>query len=178
MNLGERIKKMNLGERIKKIREEKGIKQKELADKIGISYVMLSQYERGERKPKYEMIDRIANALDIDPFYLMYGENHPINEFFSKNQKILLADIENADLITEKISAVLKSFEVNNIKYTITNQTGKHNYVLEVKVIWNNSFLILDTDDLVEIYNKAQNSFNNSVKNIIDILSTYKKQGD
>ena len=74
MDLGERIKNLNLGERIKKVREEKGIKQKDLADKIGISYVMLSQYERGVRTPKYEMIDKIAKSLDIDPFYLMYGE--------------------------------------------------------------------------------------------------------
>ena len=78
MDLGERIKNLNLGERIKKVREEKGIKQKDLADKIGISYVMLSQYERGVRTPKYEMIDKIAKSLDIDPFYLMYGENDPM----------------------------------------------------------------------------------------------------
>ena len=52
MDLGERIKNLNLGERIKKVREEKGIKQKYLADKIAISYVMLSQYERGVSTPK------------------------------------------------------------------------------------------------------------------------------
>lgn len=169
---------MTIGERIKEIRTQKGIKQKELANKIGISYVMLSQYERGERKPKLGMIDKIALALDVQPIELAYGKNNPFVDDTKRMIRLIKEGQESVKLITEKISAVLKSLDENNIEYTITDQTEKDNYILEIKVTLNNSDFTLDTDDLIDIYDKAQAVFNNSVKNIIDIISTYKKQGD
>ena len=167
---------MTVGERIKKIREQKGIKQKDLAEKLGISYVMLSQYERGVRTPKYKTVDKIALALDVTPLYLMYGDESTIID--TKIIDVINQSKEDVDQITKKIKTVINSFDVNEIEYKITKQTEYHNYILEIEVKWNKLTFTLDTDDLVDIYDKAQNSFNNSVKNIIDILSTYKKQGD
>lgn len=54
-----------IGERIKYFRKQKGMTQQELADKLNISYVGISQYERGLRKPKLETMYRIAIALGI-----------------------------------------------------------------------------------------------------------------
>ncbi|MFR8387403.1 MAG: helix-turn-helix domain-containing protein [Lachnospirales bacterium] len=171
MDLGERIKNLNLGERIKKVREEKGIKQKDLADKIGISYVMLSQYERGVRTPKYEMIDKIAKSLDIDPFYLMYGENDPMLSVTN-----FVKEFNNStELINQKIDMVLKAFDINNIKYEISKQTHNKGYILEIKVFLNGEFFTLDTDELIYIYGSAYNIFNDSVKSIIELIENYKK---
>ncbi len=57
---------MTIGERINKIRKQKGMTQKELAEKLGVSYVMISQYEHGIRKPKIKMIKNIAAALNVE----------------------------------------------------------------------------------------------------------------
>lgn len=38
-----------VGENIRRMRKEKGVNQKELADAIGISQQMMSQYESGTR---------------------------------------------------------------------------------------------------------------------------------
>lgn len=160
---------MTVGERIKKIREQKGIKQKDLAEKLGISYVMLSQYERGVRTPKYKTVDKIALALDVTPFYLMYGENEPMLSITN-----VVKEFNNStELINQKIDMLLKAFDINNIKYEISKQT--HNYVLEVKIFLNEEFFTLDTDELIYIYDSAYNIFNNSVKNIIELIENYKK---
>ena len=55
-----------IGEKIKFYRSQKKMTQKELADKIGASYQQISQYERGQRKPKIETLRKIADALDTE----------------------------------------------------------------------------------------------------------------
>lgn len=56
---------MNTGERIKQARKNAGLSQKELGKKLGISPVMISQYENGIRNPKLESLQKIADALNV-----------------------------------------------------------------------------------------------------------------
>ncbi len=53
----------SLGQRIARLRKEKGYTQIKLADEIGISQVLISDYERNKIRPHYEMIIRLAMAL-------------------------------------------------------------------------------------------------------------------
>ena len=64
---------MTVGERIKEARKLARLTQQELADKVGISYQQLSQYERGVRNPKNETIKRIADALEVGEHTLSPG---------------------------------------------------------------------------------------------------------
>lgn len=57
---------MTIGERIKKIRTETGLSQKEVAKRLGVSQPSYAQYESGKRKPKYETLVKIAQALNAD----------------------------------------------------------------------------------------------------------------
>ena len=54
-----------LGERIARIRKEKGYTQTDLAEKIGISQVLVSNYERNRLRPHFEMIVSFAQALEV-----------------------------------------------------------------------------------------------------------------
>lgn len=54
-----------LGERIARLRKEKGYTQIDIANEIGISQVLISDYERNKIRPHYEMIIRLAIALSI-----------------------------------------------------------------------------------------------------------------
>jgi transcriptional regulator with XRE-family HTH domain len=65
---------MNIGTNIKKYRKEKGLTQRELADKLNIATNSLSRYEIGERRPPIDMIEKIAEILNITPIQLMYDE--------------------------------------------------------------------------------------------------------
>lgn len=52
--------------RIKEVLEEKGIKQKWLAEKIGKSYNMVNSYVQNRRQPSLEILNQIAELLDVD----------------------------------------------------------------------------------------------------------------
>ena len=62
---------MTIGERIKAAREEKSMTQTQLADKLNISYVNISQLETGARDPKAGTLAKIAAALEVDIRYLL-----------------------------------------------------------------------------------------------------------
>ena len=53
------------GQRLARIRKEKGFTQVELAEKLGIIQVLVSDYERDKLRPYHEMIVRFAKALKI-----------------------------------------------------------------------------------------------------------------
>lgn len=57
-------RKSNHGPNVKRWREWRGIKQDELAEKVGISQGTLSMYENRE-KLEPEIVKKIAKALDI-----------------------------------------------------------------------------------------------------------------
>ena len=47
-------------------RKELKITQKELSEKTNISMVSLAKYEKGERLPSYENLNRLAKVLELD----------------------------------------------------------------------------------------------------------------
>ncbi len=52
--------------RIKEVLEEKGIKQKWLAEKLGKSYNMVNSYTQNRQQPKLEVLFEIAKILEVD----------------------------------------------------------------------------------------------------------------
>ena len=52
--------------RIKAVLEEKGIKQVWLAEKLGKSYNMVNGYVQNRQQPRLEILNEIAEILDID----------------------------------------------------------------------------------------------------------------
>lgn len=59
-----------IGNRIRRIRTEKGLSQAELGEKVGLNAGRIQQYENGERKPKKELLGKIACALGVSPLAL------------------------------------------------------------------------------------------------------------
>ena len=57
--------KETLGKRLSRLRKEKGYTQDELASKMGIVRVLISDYERERIRPHYEMVIRFALALGV-----------------------------------------------------------------------------------------------------------------
>lgn len=62
---------MSIGEKIKTIRSEKGITQRELAERLFTTQQNLAQYENNKRKPKIDTLRRIADALEVPISELM-----------------------------------------------------------------------------------------------------------
>lgn len=56
---------MTAGQRIKAARRAAGITQKELGEKLGISFQSVAQWENDLRNPKIETLQRLADALGV-----------------------------------------------------------------------------------------------------------------
>lgn len=56
-----------IGENIKKQRKKAGITQMELANRIGVPFQSISQWECGKRNPKYNSVVKIAKAIGCNP---------------------------------------------------------------------------------------------------------------
>lgn len=65
---------MNLSDRIKQRRTALFLTQGELAKKVGVSRVAVSQWERGDTSPKGENLFSLSNALDCRAEWLIDGK--------------------------------------------------------------------------------------------------------
>jgi len=64
-----------IGEKLLILREERNLKQKELAELACITEAALSRYENGKREPKGEIISRLAKILNVTTDYLLNDED-------------------------------------------------------------------------------------------------------
>lgn len=63
---------MTTGELIKRARQNSKMTQKELAEKVGVSYQMIQAWENNRRNPKVETMKKIASALGISAWVDLY----------------------------------------------------------------------------------------------------------
>ena len=61
---------MAVGDRIKRVRQFRGLTQKELGKLVGFDEktadIRIAQYESNTRKPKEELLIKIADALEVN----------------------------------------------------------------------------------------------------------------
>lgn len=73
-------KKM-FGERLQKIRKKLQLSQEDISTQIGISYRAYSSYEREDRKPPIDFLEKLACQYNINLNYLIAGIG---NEFIAQ----------------------------------------------------------------------------------------------
>lgn len=67
--------KAGLAERLKEIRKDRGLSQQELADALGLAHKSsISKIEKGKRGISIPYVLRLADALHVDPAYLLFGK--------------------------------------------------------------------------------------------------------
>lgn len=76
-----------LGERLKNLRENRGITQKFLAEKIGVKANTLSGYESGRREPDAETLRKMADYYEVTMDYLLGRTRDP--KFSQATEKIV-----------------------------------------------------------------------------------------
>ena len=64
-----------IGDMIRTRREARGMTQGQLATAVGIAASTISMYERGERKPKGEIVTALADAFNVPKWAILYSED-------------------------------------------------------------------------------------------------------
>ena len=65
---------MTLGQKIKKLRNEKGLTQKELADKVYVTFQTVSKWEKDENEPDVSTLRELAKLFGCSMDYLLSEE--------------------------------------------------------------------------------------------------------
>ena len=58
-------------DRLKELRQARGWSQSDLADELKVHKMTISGYERGIRRPDFEVLDNMAEKLDVNMDYLL-----------------------------------------------------------------------------------------------------------
>ncbi len=82
---------MSIGTRIKERREELGMTQTQLAEKLGVSKGAIGNYETDANSPKASIMYKVFSALQCDANYLYQDEAADLNsEMLSQDRRNLL----------------------------------------------------------------------------------------
>jgi len=100
---------------LRKYRKEKKISQMALAELCGTSTSYIGQIEIGNRFPSIDMIEKIAEALQIKPYLLFFTEKgSELTETRPSAKKETLSDAMKDDLIKRLTDAVRRVVKRTN----------------------------------------------------------------
>jgi len=70
------MQRTEFGKNLRKTRKSKGLTQKILAEKVGLTDAYICRLEINNRYPKIETLLKLAAVLEISLDELMFGEKH------------------------------------------------------------------------------------------------------
>ncbi|WP_195989624.1 helix-turn-helix transcriptional regulator [Clostridium sp. D53t1_180928_C8] len=100
-----------IGDTIKELRDEKDIKQKELALYLGVSPSTIGMYEQNRRTPDSEMILKLSDFFNVSTDYLL-GKSTIRNpqqtdrEIRKKEVETIAAHLEGKDITPKKMKLI------------------------------------------------------------------------
>lgn len=60
-------RKTSFGKRLRQLREESGLTQSEVAERVGLIYQTVAKYERGEMEPTWAVVLAFADVFAVTP---------------------------------------------------------------------------------------------------------------
>lgn len=92
---------VEFGNRLREFREERGMTQRELAEKLHVHVPAISRYETGVCLPNAETLVELAGVLRINIDVLLLGRNsdNPVDESLIKDLRLLerVRELEKLD---------------------------------------------------------------------------------
>ncbi len=103
-----------IGFRISELLKKNRIKQKEIAESIGLTEATISRYIRGSRVPNGKNITKIASALHTTTDYLLYGQHKEEDDFYISHFQVANAIKRYAKTwsVKQKTDLVMALFDV------------------------------------------------------------------
>ena len=111
-----------LADNIKEKRRNKGLTQEKLAEKTGMSLQYLAMLELGKKFPSGDMLERLANTLEIETYELLAVAPSSNNEL-----EILRNDIINeVKTLNETLAKDILEKVIKAMKYTFTEERKEY----------------------------------------------------
>ncbi len=106
---------MNLSDNMMLLRKKKGLSQAELGKQIGTSGDVVGRYERGDIKPSIDVVEKIANVLEVSIDYLI-GKSHIVldQQAVKRLEDITNLPDENKTFLLNLIDMALRDFKTGN----------------------------------------------------------------
>lgn len=104
---------------VERIRKEKGLSQKELADRMGIGQTRLSRIENGKVEPGLLTVNLLARGLEVSPVELLIdpiGKDKGLIETLGQIRSISDADQKLISLLIENFLEKNRLEKLHNIK--------------------------------------------------------------
>lgn len=134
--------------RIKELRKSKGLTQEELADEINVTKLTILRWEKGDRTPKSDKAQQMAEFFGVSVGYLLGYDDRPKVDkirFYSsavKEHHISIDDIEDSNLK----NAVLDYIQRENII-----RAKMHEKSAELKEHAQNNDITEDLNELIDL---------------------------
>lgn len=141
---------------LQKLRKSLNYGQKEFAVKLGINSLTYANYERGERKPPYELLVKLSEDLNIDLNWLIVGNG----EMFKNENKHSLKQ-KNDTLITKKVSRIGHRLSEIQIKNDLLDKD-----IAKILGMYQDDYIDLklgEKEPTFKILNKIKQSFDVSI---------------
>ena len=132
-----------LGDNIKILRKNKGFTQEELAVRLNVVRQTVSKWEKGLSVPDAEMLQKIANILEVDIKQLLGVEiemeksNNEVVEQLAKINEQLIIKNRRSKRIWKIVGIILVTVVVLNILLIVLSYSVFENYTIsgtEVKI--------------------------------------------
>ena len=103
---------MNLGDNMMLLRKKKGLSQSELGKQIGTSGDVVGRYERGDIKPSIDVVEKIANVLDVSIDFLIGKSKMEFDQQAIKRlEDITSLPDKNKNFLLNLIDMALRDFK-------------------------------------------------------------------
>jgi transcriptional regulator with XRE-family HTH domain len=100
---------MDFADRLRNARKDKKISQQELAKLVGVHYTNIGRYERGEAIPSAQVLNKIAQALETGPDFLINGSlEDKATKTLSDNE--LLIQFKKVEQLPDDKKKLVKAF--------------------------------------------------------------------
>lgn len=108
-------------ENLKKYRKAKGLKQKELADIVGVTESSISQYESGKKNPSFEIALKLAEALDCELADLVSKRENIILE---ENKKTATNNGDGTNSAIDKLIEIIPNLTPQQAEFLLPQVLG------------------------------------------------------
>ena len=160
---------------IKDLRKKHNLTQKDLADKLGVTYQAVSKWENGKNIPDIEILKEISNIFNVDIDSIIGNEKKKK----SKKSKIMIGIILIIIIGLLFIAIAIKntsSFEFKKISTTCDDFkiTGSAAYNKKTSSIYISNVEFCGDDD--EVYKSLECTLYEEYDNVKKNISTYDKK--